>query len=125
MGENKPVKLYVQGDRLFADVTVSAGVGQPSIEIRRNEFTVRVPGWDKNSDQQALEIVNAQHQPVFQMIYLNNFHVQVNGFLTFPGGMVVGHNGGMTSNPSPPFEFQIDRIFKYPSAQHPGERETH
>jgi hypothetical protein len=64
--------------------------------------------------------------PVFQMIYINNYHVQVNGFIFFPGGMIIGDDTGAQTVglgrwPLPEIPYSAKRIFKYPSWEHPGE----
>jgi hypothetical protein len=77
-----PIKLYVEERRLFADVTILDSPSSP-IEVRHNEYVVRPTGWDKNSDSSALEIVDADLNPVFQMIYSSNYSILINGiFIT-------------------------------------------
>lgn len=118
-----PVIAYVEGNKLYADVTVYGGSGKPPIEIKHNEFAVRPLNWDKNSNQKALEIVNEKQEPVFQMIYKSETHLVINGIFPFTGGVMFVNEKGMLHNPIPPVKFSIKRIFKYPSLEYPGELE--
>lgn len=116
-----PVSLYVEGDKLYADVTLYGGPGLPTVEVKHNSFIVRPPGWDANSDQESLEVVDSELRPVFQMTYVSGQHIVVNGYFPYPGGLVVATDTGMTNNPTgvlPP----LTRIFRYPSWKYPSQR---
>lgn len=58
-----PVTLSVVDDRLMVDFTTWGGADKPRIEVRDCDFVVRPDGWDKNSNANALEIVNDVGQP--------------------------------------------------------------
>jgi hypothetical protein len=119
-----PVRLYVEGRKLFADVTVYGGTNAPPIKIDHNEFTIRPPNWDRNSNASALEIVNGQGFPVFQMIYRTPFHIVVNGIIPFPSGVFYATDSGTQTifNPKGQLKFPvIKRLFKYPSWKYPGQ----
>jgi hypothetical protein len=121
-----PIILYVEGNRLFVDVRVSGPKGESPIEIKHNKFTVRLSGWDRNSNRSAFEVVNGQEVPVFQMIYLSDYHVQINGFISAPGVLFVADDNGLATYPlRPPFimsvPYSLKRLFKYPSWKYPGQ----
>lgn len=70
------------------------GDGKPFIEVKDNEFIVRIPGCDKNSNANALEVVNAQGMVLFQLIRKDQGNVTVNGLFPSPVGLIVaGPNG--------------------------------
>lgn len=116
----KPVRLYVKDGKLRADVTVFGGPGEPSIEVRGNEFVVRPTGWDRNSNKTALEIVNQSRVPVFQLIHKSSSHIVVNGIFPYPGGLILANEDRTILNPTLPTAFRLKRIFKYPAWQYPG-----
>ena len=123
-GDYKPIRLYLDQGKLFADVSVYAGFGQPPIEIKRNEFVLRKPGWDRNFDSTALEVVNESKSPVFQLIYDNPFKIVVNGIFPTPSGlMLAGDYGDIMNADVIRKGFTIQRLFKYPSNQYVGKRE--
>lgn len=121
LGGLVPIILYAEGDKLYADVTLYGGSGLPVVEVKHNSFIVRPPGWDANSDSSALEVVDSQLHPVFQMTYASEQHIIINGYFPYPGGLVVATDAGMTNNPTgalPP----LTRIFRYPSWKYPSQR---
>jgi hypothetical protein len=121
LGSTKPITLYAEADKLYADVTLYGGADRPPVEIKHNAFIVRPPGWDANSDQDALEVVDLQLHPVFQMTYVSQQHIVINGYFPFPGGFIAATDSGMIINPTgsiPP----LTRIFRYPSWKYPGQR---
>jgi len=87
LGSYTPVTLRMKGNTLLFDFKVWNGEGKPLIEVINNEFTVRLPDLDKNSNANALEVVNANGIPVFQMIRKTPTHLIVNGVFPTPGGV--------------------------------------
>lgn len=122
-GNFRPVRMYVENGKFFADCTIYGGPGLPPVDVKKNEFVIRPPNWDRNFSPQALEIVESNQSPVFQMIYKTPSHIAVNGIFPFPGGVLVATESGTTINPAPGRVFVLQRIFKYPSWQHPGDYE--
>lgn len=123
LGGYKPIRFYLDKGRLFADVSIYGGPNKPPIEVKHNEFTVRVPGFDKNFDDTALEVVNDHNSPVFQLIYKTPYHIVVNGIFPSPSGLMLANNDGFFgSMPFIPKSFKIDTLFKYPSKKFPGQR---
>jgi hypothetical protein len=121
----KPVRLYVEGRKLYADVSVFGGIGQPPIQVKHNNFVVRPLNWDRNSSINAFEVVNENKVPLFQFFYKSRSHIVVNGVFPFPGGLILANENGATIffNPNPPVTFTLKRIFKYPSWKYPGQFE--
>lgn len=118
-----PVTIYYTSGELYADVTVYGGSALPPVEIKKNQFVVRPPNWDRNSSENAFEVVNENMQPVFQMIYTTPSHIVINGIFPFPGGLILASDAGMMINPTPPAGFSLKRIFRYPSWKYPGQYE--
>lgn len=122
-GGFKPVRLYVENGKLYADVAVYGGHARAPIELRHNELIARPLNWDRNSSQAALEIVNENQVPVFQLMYKTPSHIVCNGVFPFPGGLILANDEGMVINPTLPVTFRMKRIFKYPSWKYPGQYE--
>jgi len=118
-----PVVLRAKGNVLSYDVTIWGGSRQPPIEVKDNKFTVRVPGWDYNSNGIAFEVVDESGAPIFQMIRKKPNHFVMNGIFPLPNGqlIVAGPNGLYGSTPSVPAGFSLKPIFKYPSWKYPGQ----
>ena len=82
-GGHKPINLYVENNGLYADVIIYGGIGESPIEIVHNEFVIRKPGWDKNYNREAFEVVDDKLNPIFQFIYKSKNHIIVNGIFPF------------------------------------------
>jgi len=122
-GNFPPVTLSVKGNILKVDVKVWNGNGNPHIEVRDNEFTVRVPGCDKNSNTNALEVVNANGVVLFQLIRKSSTNVVINGIIPSPAGLILaGPNGTILgASQSKLDQFRLKPIFKYPAWKYPGQ----
>jgi hypothetical protein len=84
IGGYTPVTLHMKGNVLLFHFKVWNSEGKPPIEVIDNEFVVRLPGLDKNSNSNALEVVNINGVPVFQMIRKTPTHLVVNGIFPTP-----------------------------------------
>jgi len=115
----KPVKIYVRNGMPYADVKIYGGSGFPPIEIMNNQLLNKPPSWDFNSNENALEVVNENHVPMYQFYYKSPSHIVVKGAFPFPGGLLLASKG-VIGNPTIPTDFKLDRIFKYPSWKYPG-----
>lgn len=123
-GGYKPIQIYLDNGELFVDVSVYGGSHQAPIEIKHNEFTIRIPGVDRNFDSTALEIVNNTNSPIFQLIYKTPSQIIINGIFPSPSGLVLASEDGLLLRmPTIPKSFRINRLFKYPSNQFPRQRE--
>lgn len=117
----RPVKLYIEGNQLYADVTIYGGSGFPPIQILHNKLINKPPDWDFNSNKMALEIVNDKGVPIYQFYYKTASHIVMNGIFPFPGGLILANESGTVMNPRLPATFELKLIFKYPSWKYPGE----
>jgi hypothetical protein len=117
------LQLYAIGNSLYTDVELYNGPLAPPVEVKRGEFTIRRPGWDRNSDRGAFEVVNENDVPIFQMIYITPGDIVIKGILVFKSLVFVSDDNGGVMNPPPSFSYRLSRIFKYPSSLHPAERQ--
>ena len=120
-GDFKPVKLYISGGKLYADVKIYGGKNLPPLEIKKNKIINKPHDWDFNSNKNALEIVNENQTPFYQFFYKTPSHIVLNGIFPFPGGLILANENRMVINPSLPTTFNLKPIFKYPSWKYPGE----
>lgn len=120
--EFKPVKLYIDNDVLYADISVYGGSNLPPIKITRNKLLGKPKNWDFNSDEKAIEIVNSVGKPVYQFYYKSPSHIVVNGVFPFPGGFIIAGPKGASVilNANVISRYTLKSIFKYPSWKYPG-----
>jgi hypothetical protein len=110
-----PLKVYRESETTFVDVTLYGGTTTSPLEIRRNEFVDRTPpGWDRNFSDAAIEVVNENGYPVFQLIYETPSCIRINGVLRNRRGEVVLNREGVALNPRGPVR-PLKPIFRYPS----------
>ena len=115
------VKMYAEGDRLFADVTIMEN-GQPLIELAHNVLRKSPYQWDSNHSDRALEVVSDKGVPFFQMIFQTPHHIVIYG--VFPKGDMSGSGlllseSGTRNDPISVYDQR--RLFKYPSWRYPGQ----
>ncbi|WP_104003253.1 hypothetical protein [Marinobacterium lutimaris] len=123
-GSHVPIKVYVDKNKLYGDVEIFAESGMPPIKISKNSISGLPHDWDVNKNEKALEVVDSNSNPVYQLIYKSDGHIILNGIFPFPGGLVVADETGMTMNPTLPYTMQLNRIFKYPAWKYPAEYQT-
>jgi hypothetical protein len=114
---------YLIGNKVYTDVSLYAGPSSPPVEVKRGTFVVRRPGWDRNADRGAFEVVNEAGVPVFQMIYLTPGDIVIKGIIVLKKAVFIADDTGTLVNPGPQFPYKISRIFRYPSSIHAGERQ--
>ncbi|WP_429752595.1 FKBP-type peptidyl-prolyl cis-trans isomerase [Vibrio minamisatsumaniensis] len=120
LGGHLPIKVYVEKKKLYADVDVYSASGLPPIKISKNVLSGVPPTWDVNKSDKALEVVNANNQPIYQLVYKNDGHIIINGIFPFPGGLVLADDSHMSINPQEPATLELSPIFKYPSWKYPS-----
>ena len=119
-GGFSPISIGMADGVVYANITLWAGDGKPPIWVRGNEFSVNVPGWDKNFTADALEVVNENGAPVFQLIRRGPADYVVNGYLALPGGgLIEATDAGTVLNPTFVRLTVLKPIFKYPSWKFP------
>jgi len=117
----KPLKLYVEKNKLYSDVEVYGGSSLSPIKITHNKVFNIPPNWDLNSNDKALEIVDENKNPIYQYIYKTDTQIIINGIFPYPNGLMLAQESGFTINPRLPAEFKLQRIFKYPKWKYPGQ----
>ena len=127
------ISVYLRDGLFCVDAKIVYGpFGAPEIDIVCNRVDTNIPpGWDTNFSENAVEVVNQNQRPVFQLIFVNPHRVQLNGIIRaapnrynvyFPGGW-----SKFTVNPDPlapievPKELPLKPLFKYPAWNHRGE----
>jgi hypothetical protein len=91
----------------YVDASITEGKGRPVVQIKRNNFTIMQPDWDRNYSAEAIEIVNAHEQPIFQMIRRRSNVIEISGI--FAGKKTL-------------FDARPERLlFRYPSWKYPGQ----
>jgi hypothetical protein len=135
-----PVRTFVENRRIYVNATIYSGWRGHLIRVERNLLApnalLNLPGWDYNSNERALEIVNDKTEPIFQLIFDEPSRIRING--VFP----VGAQEVAVMDDTRPFSapnfvqipssfvssglLKVDskRIFKYPAWRHPGEFES-
>jgi hypothetical protein len=122
--ERNFVDVYVKGGKLYADVTVYDESGTPIPLLRQNKFIMGSPSWDRNFNDQAFEVVDANGSPVFQLIYRTQSWIVVKGIFQRSNSVVLADKDvRVISGHKVPSDFSIKRIFKYPSYKYLGQVE--
>jgi hypothetical protein len=125
-----PPRLRVDNGVLYIDVVVRGGsLSEPAIVVHDNEFVVKPLGWDRNSNINALEVVNEADEPILQLIRVTPSAFRIMGIFPlrdsgWPKGSVWysdDRNFGVRT-PDKPFPpgFKLKPIFKYPAWKYPG-----
>jgi hypothetical protein len=119
-GGTIPAIAHIENGELFIDAEVFAGVGQPPMHVRHNELTDGPVNWDKNTDKNALEIVNENQQPVLQIIYTGEGRATVKGVFVSGDFAIVADQRLVRISKQRFADFPIKRLFKYPSWKYHG-----
>ena len=122
-GEIVPLRIYAEDGLVFVDVMLFQGRDKPTVIIKHSEYNKDLPvGWDLNSKEgEALEIVNENGIPVFQLIYKSPISVEVQGVFSTGTGFFVADHSGIIGGTNDPIPRALKPIFKYPAWQHRGE----
>jgi len=118
-----PIRMYVKSERLYVDLKVFDMAGKPPIEVVGNEFKVRHADWDRNSSQNAIEVINSVGYPVFQLVRTRSDQIVIRGLFPFPDGSVfiASGNSSYFAAPGGSVSPNLKPIFKYPSWKYPGQ----
>ncbi|MCP5380848.1 MAG: hypothetical protein H6912_00630 [Kordiimonadaceae bacterium] len=115
-----PPKIYVENDKLFVDVIVPSKQHFPGIKIKKNVIYGLPSNWDWNYNNNAVEIVNEDGLPMYQLIYKNQNHIILYGYFPTNKATVFADKNGIVGNPTGDYNFNLDKIFKYPSWKYPS-----
>jgi hypothetical protein len=107
--------------QLFLTVDVLSANNQ-RVRVENNQLKGKPDGWDQNSNDNALEIVDAESQPRLQIIFENEYTVTVSGLFIVGGQVISAGRGGLSITPAgAPFGFlALPKLFQYPSWKYPG-----
>ena len=105
---------------------ISGADGKPIVVFDGKKVQYCDPNFDINYDDYAFEVADANKSPVFQLVIAKDYEaVYVNAHLKSQNGVLIMSQVGMiTVSPEQAEQpqLQLDRIFKYPSYLHQGER---
>jgi hypothetical protein len=110
---------------LYLDVDFLWKSDKPPLRVRNNELSNKPVGWDMNSDDTAMELVDAKKSPILQLVYPTDSTAVIRAFFTNEMGFAVFSDEGMNfgGRPAPnPTNNPLTRIFEYPSYKFPGKR---
>lgn len=126
-GREPPFHVYEENGRVFCDVNTYSVGSEEIIEIKHNVIKSVPHGWDSNSNDKGMEIVNEDWQPVFQMYYETPTHLRIQGIIVAMPMVFLARGNDLrffafTSPdlPSAIANFKLNRLFKYPSSVFPG-----
>lgn len=123
LGQYRPITLKLVKEKLLFSFRLWSKEGSPPVEVDDNEIKLNVPGWDWNYTANALEIVNENGIPVFQMIKKGPRRLTFNGVFFGPGGVLLLSDNGLKFVGDPvvvPITKLPKPIFKYPAWKYPG-----
>jgi hypothetical protein len=113
----------VDNKQFVVDATLFVGAGHGSVEIIKNELHKNIPEWDRCFDATALEVVDENFVPVFQMTYTTPndiviygiFHAEDTTVVAAPKGRLIIHPSSEAVTES---EYPVKALFKYPSRRY-------
>jgi hypothetical protein len=121
--DEHPITVATKGNKILVNAKLWGGVGLAPVEIEGNNFTVRTPpGWDRNSSNNAMEVVDPEGRVYFQMIRKTASQIAFYGVFPRPDGklFLASPKGTLPEESTIPSDFKIDPLFKYPSWKYPG-----
>lgn len=124
LGDYASMDGYIEKGKVYVNTVLFGDDNRQAVTLKHNEFTSPPAKWDRNFDDTALEIVDGNLVPRFQLIYKDSRTVIINGVYPHPGGLIVMTDDGMVINPTPPLRVTMRRIFKYPSRLYQGQEIT-
>jgi len=122
-GEQQPaISAYVDHGDLFVDAQLYSTAGRPPLELVKNKLMAMPPQWDTNFDSSAIEVVDEQGKPRFQLIYHDPHTVFLRGIFQFENRVVVIEEKNQRfAVGSTLAEMETKRLFKYPSRLFQGQ----
>jgi hypothetical protein len=124
IGDVEVLQAYIEGDKLFVDATVYSYEGGPVVTLKHNHLEDVPVGWDTNYDGSALEIVDGNLLPHFQLIYNDSSFATVYGIFHTPHNratVLLDTNGLTWLDPFSEEKVHMNRLFKYPSRLYMGQ----
>lgn len=106
-------------------VVLKGAGGQPVVRFTNRSVDLLPPGWDLNADENAMEVVDQDRLPRFQLVQDGDCNVYINTVLSGPEQSIVFKDNRLEFKPTAQLtaaDFP-DRLFRYPSYAHRGGRE--
>ncbi len=122
IGDSPIVQATVRDRKVLVTTRLYAGPRSQPVEVKENTFTLIDSTWDRNYNDSAFEIVNADLLPVLQIVYTTPHNVAVYGIFAAGTLNAVANSNGLRTGPRPPAkeDWPIKRIFQYPSRKYLG-----
>lgn len=112
-----------ENGKLLVDIIVRDHNGAKLAQLRNNEWLVSNDVFDRNFDDNKLEVFDKyENVPVLQIMLLEDIVVLNGVFYTENGTKSVATTEGLTINPTDLTKNTIKPWFKYPSAENHGAR---
>jgi len=107
VGNHRPLSVYIEDNVFYVDATITDGTGSDTVKIHKNVIDIKPPQWDRNFSQNAIEVVDANQHPIFQMIRKRANVIQIAGLFATSGAV-------FDASPT-------KTLFKYPAWKYPGQ----
>lgn len=127
--ENPVVTSSVAGGRILIGAKLFRGDGVDPVEIANHKFQSPAGSWDLNYDENTTEVVDEKGTPRLQIIAMGPQATALFGlfgdkgqadYLCVPQQLFIKPSPAQVQDP----QHVLKRIFKYPSAKFPGQREA-
>ena len=112
--------------RLCIDALVYTGENQKPIQLKDNNVENLPSGWDSNFSDKALEIVNEDGLPMFQLVYKDENTAMIRGVFCVDNMVGILDDfslGFFDKSPAILQKYNVKRIFKYPDWKFHGQYE--
>jgi hypothetical protein len=126
----QPIELWVQKtwwSGLHVKLTLKDLNGVPVVVFENQKLQLFRSGVDVNYDDYAFELVGPTQSPEFQLVVTKDYDkIYLNARINTGTGMLVLRDRsmrGMSLQDASKPENHFDRLFKYPSSIHQGERD--
>jgi hypothetical protein len=126
----QPIELWVQKrwwSGLRVKLTLKGPNGVPFVVFENQKLQLFGSSFDVNYDNYAFELVEPTGSPEFQLVVSKDYNkIYLNARIDTGTGMVVLRDAsmrGMSFQDASKPENHFDRLFKYPSSIHHGERD--
>jgi len=123
---------YVENGTFYFDADIFYSFDYPPIKVSHNEISDRPANWDYNFDDVGFEIVDEKQRPRLQFYYTSPSRIVIKGIFLSGRHLwfvdkdvrayLVDAISEMPDDMKPPKEFNIKRLFKYPSMRYKGQR---
>lgn len=113
------VKGYVENGRFFADADIVVDGPNVDVQLTKNKLHKNIPAWDRCFNSTALEVVDENLLPMFQIIYTTPHDIVIYGFFKVDSAVYLfsprGFISRTESTPVTASDYPVQRIFSYPS----------